>query len=100
MSQLAENLEKLETAIADACRRAGRRREDVELMAVSKTYPAETIAEAASLGLALFGENRVQEFSNKALELESLRSRGEKPMRVHLIRTSAIEQGGACGGVV
>ena len=41
MSQLAENLEKLETAIADACRRAGRRREDVELMAVSKTYPAE-----------------------------------------------------------
>ena len=85
MSQLAENLEKLETAIADVCRRAGRRREDVELMAVSKTYPAETIAEAASLGLALFGENRVQEFSNKAQELEPLRSRGETPMRVHLI---------------
>jgi pyridoxal phosphate enzyme (YggS family) len=85
MSQLAEDLEKLETAIADVCRRAGRRREDVELMAVSKTYPAETIAEAASLGLALFGENRVQEFSNKAQELEPLRSRGETPMRVHLI---------------
>jgi hypothetical protein len=85
MSQLAENLEELETAIADACRRAGRRREDVELMAVSKTYPAETIAEAASLGLALFGENRVQEFSNKAQKLEPLRSRGETPLRVHLI---------------
>jgi pyridoxal phosphate enzyme (YggS family) len=85
MSQLAENLETLEAAIADACRKAGRRREDVELMAVSKTYPAETIAEAASLGLALFGENRVQEFSGKAAELESLRSRDEKPIRVHLI---------------
>ena len=85
MSPLAENLEKLEAAIADACRRAGRRREDVELMAVSKTYPADTIAEAAALGLTLFGENRVQEFAGKALELETLRSRGEKPIRLHLI---------------
>jgi hypothetical protein len=85
MSQLAENLKRLETAIADACRKAGRRREDVELMAVSKTYPAETIAEAASLGLALFGENRVQEFVGKAAELESLRSRVENPIRLHLI---------------
>jgi PLP dependent protein len=85
MSQLAENLEKLEAAIADACRKAGRRREDVELMAVSKTYPAETIAEAASLGLTLFGENRVQEFSGKAQVLEPLRSRTETPIRMHLI---------------
>ncbi|MGZ5154685.1 MAG: YggS family pyridoxal phosphate-dependent enzyme [Burkholderiales bacterium] len=85
MSQLAENLEKLEAAIADACRKAGRRRDDVELMAVSKTYPAETIAEAAALGLTLFGENRVQEFAGKVLELELLRSRAERPIRVHLI---------------
>jgi PLP dependent protein len=85
MSQLAENLEKLEAAIADACRKAGRRREDVELMAVSKTYPAETIAEAAALGLTLFGENRVQEFSGKAQVLEPLRSRTETPIRMHLI---------------
>ena len=85
MSQLAENLEKLETAIADACRRAGRRREDVELMAVSKTYPAQTIVEAASLGLALFGENRVQEFSGKAEQLVALRSGGGRPIRIHLI---------------
>ena len=66
MVNIAENLEQVEQAIADACRRAGRRREDVELMAVSKTYPAETIAEAAALGLTLFGENRVQEFAGKA----------------------------------
>ena len=100
MSQLAENLEKLETAIADACRRAGRRREDVELMAVSKTYPAETIAEAASLGLTLFGENRVQEFSGKAAELVSLRTREEKPFPRSSDRTFAVEQGGAGGRAV
>ncbi len=85
MPPIRENLEKLEAAIADACRRAGRRREDVALMAVSKTYPAEMIAEAASLGLTLFGENRVQEFANKAAELEPLHSRVEFPIRVHLI---------------
>ena len=85
VANLAENLERLEKQIADACRRAGRRREDVELMAVSKTYPAEQIAEAAALGLTLFGENRVQEFAAKATELESLRSRGEKPIRLHVI---------------
>ena len=85
MSQLAEDLEKLETSIADACRQAGRRHENVELMAVSKTYPAETIAEASRLGLTLFGENRVQEFGTKVSALEALRSRAEKPIRVHLI---------------
>ncbi len=85
MTKLEENLDKLEHSIADACRRAGRRREDVEVMAVSKTYLVETIVEAASLGLILFGENRVQEFAGKAEELETLRSRGERPIRFHLI---------------
>jgi pyridoxal phosphate enzyme (YggS family) len=86
MSQLAENLEKVESAIADACRRAGRRREDVELMAVSKTYPASTIAEAAALGLTLFGENRVQEFAGKAVSAAALRTElVNSAMRVHLI---------------
>jgi hypothetical protein len=86
MSQLAANLEKLESSIADACRRAGRRREDVELMAVSKTYPTETIVEAASLGLTLFGENRVQEFASKALHAAALRTDLDNPsVRMHLI---------------
>ena len=90
MTQLKENLRKVETAIEEACRRAGRSRADVELMAVSKTYPAATIAEAASLGLRLFGENRVQEFAAKAPELTSLRAEGalaasDAPILVHLI---------------
>jgi pyridoxal phosphate enzyme (YggS family) len=85
MTALAENLERLEAAIGAACRRAGRGRGEVELMAVTKTYPAATVAEAAALGLTLFGENRVQEFAGKAAELEPLRKRAEKPIRVHLI---------------
>jgi pyridoxal phosphate enzyme (YggS family) len=84
MMTLAENLEQLEAAIEAACRRAGRGRGEVELMAVSKTFPAATMAEAAALGLSLFGENRVQEFAVKAAELEPLR-KGAKPIRMHLI---------------
>ena len=90
MTALAESLEKLEEAIAAACDRAGRARHDVELMAVSKTYPAATIAEAAALGLKTFGENRVQEFAGKAAGLAPLRAEGsnaasDAPILVHLI---------------
>lgn len=86
MTVLKENLERLEDAIAAACRETARARSEVELMAVSKTYPAATIAEAASLGLSLFGENRVQEFGTKATELDGLRSAWQKEdLRVHLI---------------
>lgn len=90
MTPLKENLERLETAIVQACRRAGRRRREVELMAVSKTYPAATIIEAAELGLRLFGENRVQEFAAKASEVASWRALGanaasDEPVWVHLI---------------
>jgi len=73
MLPLKENLERLEAAIEQACRRAGRPRHDVELMAVSKTYPAATIIEAGELGLGLFGENRVQEFAAKAEALAQWR---------------------------
>jgi pyridoxal phosphate enzyme (YggS family) len=76
MTSLRENLERLESAIGQACRRAGRSRDDVEIMAVSKTYPAATICEAASLGLRLFGENRVQEFAVKSADLEALHASG------------------------
>lgn len=83
MTTLTESLGKLEEQIAAACRAAGRARAEVELMAVSKTHPAEALAEAAALGVRLFGENRVQEFSLKAPELEPQRTAGF--MRVHLI---------------
>jgi pyridoxal phosphate enzyme (YggS family) len=86
MTKLADRYALLEDAIEQACRRAGRAPAEVELMAVSKTYPAAAIAEAAALGIALFGENRVQEFTAKAPELEPLCRRSDaQPVRVHLI---------------
>jgi PLP dependent protein len=89
-AQLRENLERVESDIEQACRRAGRKRRDVELMAVSKTYPAATIIEAARLGLRVFGENRVQEFAGKTAELAPWRANGaiaasDEPAQVHLI---------------
>jgi PLP dependent protein len=84
-TQLRENLERVESSIEQACRRAGRPRNEVELMAVSKTYPAATINEAAGLGMRLFGENRVQEFAAKAPELTQIRQDAADPARVHLI---------------
>lgn len=86
MSALCENLEKLEEAISAACRSARRARSEIEVMAVSKTFPAEAIGEAAALGFRLFGENRVQEFAAKATSAEALRTALEKSdLRVHLI---------------
>jgi PLP dependent protein len=88
MSALKENLEKLEEAIGAACRAAGHARGEVELMAVTKTFPAETLKEAAGLGLTLFGENRVQEYAAKALALHAAdfwKAAVEERPRVHLI---------------
>jgi len=84
MTELKKNLEQLEAAIARACVGAGRARDEVELMAVSKTYPAATVVEAAGLGLRLFGESRVQEVAAKTAEIAPLRA-GDAPIRVHLI---------------
>ncbi|MCB1227046.1 MAG: YggS family pyridoxal phosphate-dependent enzyme [Verrucomicrobiales bacterium] len=60
-STLTDRLHSLRTRIATATARAGRPAGSVELLAVSKTFPASLIAEAAATGQTLFGENRVQE---------------------------------------
>ncbi|MGH9586401.1 MAG: YggS family pyridoxal phosphate-dependent enzyme [Acidobacteriaceae bacterium] len=65
MTTLRDRLAGIEERIVAACRRAGRERSSVRLMAVSKTHPAEAICAAAEAGLTLFGENRVQEFESK-----------------------------------
>ncbi|MGA7751241.1 MAG: YggS family pyridoxal phosphate-dependent enzyme [Candidatus Sulfotelmatobacter sp.] len=69
---ISENIAAINERIAKAARRAGRSAEDVALMAVSKTHPAERIREAYAAGLRLFGENRVQEFAGKAGALSDL----------------------------
>lgn len=64
-SMLRENLKNVEENIARACDKAGRRRKDVTLVAVSKTKPVEVLKEAYDLGVRVFGENKVQELLDK-----------------------------------
>ena len=62
---LKENLEEVEEKIAKACERAGRAREEVTLIAVSKTKPVEMLQEIYDEGIRDFGENKVQEMCDK-----------------------------------
>jgi pyridoxal phosphate enzyme (YggS family) len=69
---IAENIAKVRERMNAAGRRAGRDPNEISLMGVSKTYPAERVHEAYKCGIRLFGENRVQEFADKAGALSSL----------------------------
>jgi pyridoxal phosphate enzyme (YggS family) len=69
---IAENIAQVRERIADAARRAGRNPNEITLMCVSKTFPAERIREAYAAGLRVFGENRVQEFAGKVDALRNL----------------------------
>jgi pyridoxal phosphate enzyme (YggS family) len=69
---IADNLARVHQRMADAACRAGRRPEEVALMAVTKTFPPEIICDAYAAGQRLFGENRVQEFAEKAPALTDL----------------------------
>ena len=62
---LEENLKNVEEKIEAACRRAGRSRDEVTLVAVSKTKPVSMLQEAYDLGVRIFGENKVQEIRDK-----------------------------------
>ena len=77
---IAENLARIENEIANACARAHRPRTDVALMAVSKMHPVESLLEAHAAGLRLFGENRVQEWQQKAPAAAHLEG-----LHIHLI---------------
>ena len=62
---LAENLKQVEENIEKACQRAGRKREEVTLIAVSKTKPVSMLSEIYDYGVRDFGENKVQEICEK-----------------------------------
>lgn len=66
---LKEKLDQVESRIANAAARAGRKRSDITLIAVTKKFPAAVIEEAYELGLREFGENYVQEFETKRAAL-------------------------------
>jgi pyridoxal phosphate enzyme (YggS family) len=69
---IAENIAAVRERMAGAAQRAGRKSNDITLMAVSKTQPPERIREAYAAGQRLFGENRMQEFAAKAGALQDL----------------------------
>jgi len=62
----------VESRIVAAAARAGRKRSDIQLVAVTKKFPAAVLREAYELGLRDFGENYVQEFEAKRTELAGL----------------------------
>ena len=68
---LETNLAQVEANIQAACRRTGRKREDVTLIAVSKTKPVQMLKEVYNLGVRVFGENKVQELTDKYVQLPS-----------------------------
>ena len=75
---LKENLAKVEQNIVLACKNAGRAREEVTLIAVSKTKPVPMLQEIYDEGIRDFGENKVQELASKYEELP-------KDIRWHMI---------------
>lgn len=79
MQNLAVNFERVQNRIAEACSAAGRRREDVTLIAVSKRHAIPAIASIADLGQEHFGENYVNE------ALEKLEQMPDRPLQWHYI---------------
>lgn len=75
---IRENLVSVQKNIEKCCERAGRNAEDVRLIAVSKTKPVEALKEAYEAGCRDFGENKVQELTEKYEELP-------KDIRWHMI---------------
>lgn len=69
MSEVAGNLSEISGKISAACERAGRSRAAVELIAVSKTFPEESIRDAFAAGQLIFGESKLQEAEPKIASL-------------------------------
>jgi pyridoxal phosphate enzyme (YggS family) len=81
MNSIASALARIQDRINAACAAAGRRPEEVTLVAVSKTHPPESVAAALAAGQSVFGENRVQEAAGKFPALRE----ANPDLRLHLI---------------
>ena len=79
---IAENIHEVRQHIEDACIKAGRKPEEVTLIAVSKTNPAAAVIEAALAGAQHFGENRVEEAESK---IPVVNAQVSKPLTWHMI---------------
>ncbi len=87
MNEIKANLEQVHQRIEAAARRAGRDPEDVRLVAVSKTQPAEVVAAAYRAGQRHLGENRVGEAEAKITEVEGLlgAEQARQALRWHMV---------------
>ena len=83
MSTIAHNLQVVTEAINVAAREARRAPDDVQLLAVSKTFPAQAVLEAVQAGQRAFGENYVQEGVDKIQQVAQ--ARGCTPLEWHFI---------------
>ena len=72
MTMIAKNLQTVRARIAAACIVAGRKPGAVHLLAVSKTFDAQAVAQAFAAGQTAFGENYIQEAVQKIVELRTL----------------------------
>ena len=84
---IAENLKNLRKRIEQTCQKCGRKIDDVQLIAVAKTFSVELIKETIDAGQIDFGENYVQELQEKHKAL------AERNNTLAFYRPSAIEQG-------
>ena len=83
LEEMREHLAALEARISEACKIAGRSRDSVKLVWVSKFHPAEAVANAIALGATDFGENRVQEAELKFSQ--PLTAKDGSRVRCHVI---------------
>jgi PLP dependent protein len=79
---IAENIDIVRQHIEEACVKSGRKSDEVTLIAVSKTNPAEAVIEAATAGVQHFGENRVEEAESK---IPVVNAQVSQPLTWHMI---------------
>lgn len=85
MTMIADHLHHIQAQIAAACCRAGRSMDAVTLLAVSKTFPAQAVHDAALAGQRAFGENYIQEGINKILAIRAMPDMALLPLQWHCI---------------
>lgn len=99
--KFSQNVEAVRAAMGEACRQAGRRPEEIELLAVTKNHPVEAAELAARYGLRAVGENRVQEGVEKRAQstcttlawelIGHLQSNKAKPAAAHFDRIQSVD---------
>ncbi|MET0741707.1 MAG: YggS family pyridoxal phosphate-dependent enzyme [Candidatus Nanopelagicales bacterium] len=83
--EIAAAFGRLRERIGQACAAVGRTADDVHIIAVTKTYPAEDVARLARLGIRDIGENRDQEAARKVQALQDLKNVQDHPVRWHFV---------------